>query len=328
MGVAAGAALVLLMWPGIGLAQSSLTVVTAGEAYDGPPQFAVTFNGRPLGKGEVDTAIDAGKDGRFADAADKGKYVKSFAFSIPDDMFQPQGVVAIRLTNAGHGSDGAARELFVQSVTVNGEVLPATSFSMRSDAGVEPTAMLGDYLVVSDNAVEGIALPAGGWPEQAAATATPAPKVAEVVPAAAPVPATKPPTDAVVTTEAAASDAEDANPQPEANLPSCGLSKRFAITGFSRNSNDLTPKVMRTLDAVAKAIGTQRCVVHVTGYSSTEGDFAHNALFSIERSQKALHYLAAHGVKFRKFSANGVGETTQFGPNPSANRRVVVAVSP
>jgi outer membrane protein OmpA-like peptidoglycan-associated protein len=85
---------------------------------------------------------------------------------------------------------------------------------------------------------------------------------------------------------------------------------------------------MKALDMVAKAIGTQKCVVHVTGYSSTEGDYAHNALFSIERSQNALHYLAERGVKFRKYSANGVGETTQFGPNPAANRRVVVAVSP
>ena len=33
-------------------------------------------------------------------------------------------------------------------------------------------------------------------------------------------------------------------------------------------------------------------------------------------------------MKARRYSANGVGETTQFGPSPDANRRVVVAVSP
>ncbi|MEO8882229.1 MAG: OmpA family protein, partial [Devosia sp.] len=110
--------------------------------------------------------------------------------------------------------------------------------------------------------------------------------------------------------------------------PDCGIAKSFQIIGFSRNSNDLTAKTREALDVVAKTIGTQKCTVNVKGYSSIEGDNAHNALFSIERARNSLQYLAAQGVKFRKYSANGVGETTQFGVNPGANRRVVVVVSP
>jgi outer membrane protein OmpA-like peptidoglycan-associated protein len=368
--------------------------------------------------------------------------VQSFDFKLPDGVFKPDGVVAIKLTNEAHGAAGSKddRELFVESVAINGDPLPGRALTMKSPAGVEPTAMLGDYLVVSQAAVEGIAsAPAGGWPKAKADVASSAAKpgpgkpaeTASAVPAtaAAPtvvspaaagggaaavtvaVPAAGKPTDtasvatgasttaatdgkpaetAHVPASAAAapaasekrveaataaiapplpaaqsahespagaaadgietgaitpagkpgpagpkiamsaddSDSPDANPDPEANEPACGISKSFQITGFNENSNDLTPRTHRQLDVVAKTIGTQRCVVHLTGYSSTEGDYAHNALFSIERAQNALHYLSAAGVKFRRFSANGVGETTQFGPDPNANRRVVVVVSP
>ena len=337
--------------PTAALADATLTLVVGGEAYKGAPKLSVTFDGKPVGQATVDRAIDTTTDGRFADQADKTRYVQSFDFKIPDDVFKPDGVVAIAIANAAHGSDPKeARELFVRSVSVNGKAVPAMALSMRSGAGVEPAALLGDYLVVSDAAVQGIALPADGWPKEAASQASgaaPAPgpdagkTVADVasdrqttgaaaapsrtdVAAAEPMPAAT----GVAVTATDVAGADPGNPDPEGNTPGCGLNQKFQILGFSQNSNALTPRARAALDGVVKAIGSQRCVVHLTGYSSTEGDYAHNALFSIERSQNALHYLAAQGVKFRKYSANGVGETTQFGPDPRANRRVVVTVSP
>ena len=339
------------------MADSTLTLVVGGEGFGGPPKFAVSFDGKPVGEGSVASAIDTAKAGRFADAADKTKYVQSFDFKVPDAVFKPDGIVAVKLTNEAHGAVGprSDRQLYLQSVAVNGGKVPASKFAMRSAAGVEPTSMLGDFLVVSAEAVEGVAnAPNGGWPKPAAVAetatkpvpdsaasaavppvaATPPAKPAEKQPpAAAPVtaaaqaPAPAPLTDRPVTA-AEARDPADANPNPEANAPECGLSKSFQILGFNENSNDLTPRTRKALDLVVKAIGTQKCVVHLTGYSSTEGDIAHNALFSIERAQNALHYLTQQGVKFRRYSANGVGETRQFGANPNANRRVVVTVSP
>jgi outer membrane protein OmpA-like peptidoglycan-associated protein len=355
--VAAGLAVLMIMVPGAAFAAATLTLVVGGEAFNGPPEFSVTFDGKPVGHGKVDKAIDTATTGRFADATDKKQYTQSFDFTIPDAVFRPNGVVAVSLANEAHDpSDGRKnRELFIRSVAINGQTVGAAAMSMRSGLGVEPTATLGGYLVVSKAGISGIALPAGGWNSAEAQTASnaapaaaavpavkppPAPSVAEApVPAqkTAPAPMTAPPVDDLATgavqqaasTDAAAAAADDAgNPDPEGNIPTCGLNRKFQITGFSRNSNELTPRVRRALDAVAKAIGTQKCVVHLTGYSSTEGDYAHNALFSIERSQKALRYLAEKGVKFRRFSANGVGETTQFGATPGANRRVVVTVSP
>jgi len=66
----------------------------------------------------------------------------------------------------------------------------------------------------------------------------------------------------------------------------------------------------------------------ITGYSSTQGDYATNALFSVERAQNVLRYLRAQGVKFAEVNATGVGETTQFGDDLNANRRVVITIRP
>jgi len=359
--VAAGLlAVVVASAPGLALAESTLTLVVGGEGFDGPPKFTVSFNGKPLGDSAVASAIDTSKDGRFADAVDKSKYTQTFTFKIADETFKPDGAVAIKLTNEAHGAAGSKddRELYIQSVAVNGDAVLGPKLAMRSSVGVEPKAILGDYLVISQSDVQGIATaPDGGWPKASASVAEtpPADAVKPVVsdaakPAAAdskpvadaataevaPIKADAPPKTDVAeaappkaaATATDVADSPDANPNPEANAPDCGIAKSFQITGFSRNSNELTPKTRKALDVVAKTLGTQKCVVNVKGYSSMEGDTAHNALFSIERARNSLQYLAAQGVKFRTYSANGVGETSQFGSDPNANRRVVVVVSP
>ena len=335
--LAAGLALLAAAVPGWALADSTITLVLGGEAFNGPPAFSVTFDGQPVGQGSVAAAIDTTKAGRFADATDKSQYTQSFSFKVPDSVFKPDGIVAVELTNEAHGTPGSRndRELYIQSVAVNGEAIAGRDLVMGSAAGIEPTALLGDYLVVSQGAIDGIApAPKGGWPAAAVANAQPADVPAAASAAPSIVQASAPATPAAPAPTAAAttlvSDTVDTggNPNPEANEPECGLSKSFQIVGFNENSNDLTPRVHQGLDQVVKALDGQKCVVHLTGYSSTEGGVADNALFSIERAQNALHYLALRGVKFRRYSANGVGETTQFGSDPNANRRVVVTVSP
>jgi outer membrane protein OmpA-like peptidoglycan-associated protein len=328
---AAALAILVASAPGLAVAASTLQVVLGGEGFDGAPKFAVLFGGKSIGEGTLDTAIDTTKDGRFADAADKDKYLKTLNFDIPDDVFRPDGRVVIKLTNEAHGAAGSRddRELYVKSVAINGMAVPADRLSMISALGVEPTALLDEYVVISESAVSAVASPPGGsWPKAMVAATKPSPQPAPEVKMAAVTPEDRaaPP---VVRQAAAEADLAAGNPDPEGNQPgACTLAKAFQITGFAENSNELTPRVLKALDAVASEIGTQKCAVRISGYSSTEGDFAHNALFSIERAQNALHYLGQKGVKFAKYSANGVGETTQFGPTPGANRRVVITVGP
>ena len=44
--------------PGALAAGSNLQLIIGGEAYDGPPKFEVTFDGKVLGEGAVNAAID------------------------------------------------------------------------------------------------------------------------------------------------------------------------------------------------------------------------------------------------------------------------------
>ena len=67
--------------------ESTLVLVLGGEAYDGAPEFEVSFDGTPLGTGAVETAIDTETIGRIADVADKSPYVQSFEFRDPGGYF-------------------------------------------------------------------------------------------------------------------------------------------------------------------------------------------------------------------------------------------------
>ncbi|AKR57192.1 hypothetical protein XM25_15645 [Devosia sp. H5989] len=170
-------AFALAFIPGIAMAAPArLVLVIGGEAYDGPPKFVVTFDGKPVGEGVVGKAIDTGTDQRFADAADKSQYVESFSFDIPEADFRPTGEIRISLTNEAYGGDGSNRDrnLFVSSVTLNGVEIKAANLATVTKAGLEPNQMVGDYLAINDNTTQAVSLaPEGGWPEAAADESAP-----------------------------------------------------------------------------------------------------------------------------------------------------------
>ncbi len=75
------AALALCAIPAGAMAADNIVqLIVGGEAYDGPPRFEVSFDGKVLGEAAVEAAIDTATAGRFADAADKAAYVQSFSF--------------------------------------------------------------------------------------------------------------------------------------------------------------------------------------------------------------------------------------------------------
>jgi len=340
------AAFALCAVPGAFAAGSSLQLIIGGEAYDGPPKFEVTFDGKVLGEGAVNAAIDTATAGRFADAADKTPYVQSFAFDIPEELFKPGGEVRVRLVNEAYGGDGSNRDrnLYLAAVAVNGRAVTVSGLSTQGTTAKTENELLGEFLVLKDGNVEGVSrAPTGGWPLPDATIATAQPavepvttEVAAVAEEPAAVPSAKAP--AAVTALKLPEAAEADKPLATASLASkepmaatsagCNRDELYNVVGFNESSNDLTPKLMQRLDQIVADIGEQKCKVLVTGYSSRAGNHATNALFAIERAQNVLTYLKQAGLKFEKVSATGAGATEQFGDTFYANRRVVISVAP
>jgi outer membrane protein OmpA-like peptidoglycan-associated protein len=346
--MAAGAALVLMSAATALAADGTLQVIIGGEAYDGPPRFEVSFDGVVLGEAAVDAAIDTGSVGRFADAPDKARYVQTLSFDIPDAAFKPGAEVRLRLINEAYGGDGSNRDrnLYLAAVAVNGRAVTLSGLATQGTSSSVDNETLGEFLVLRDGNVEAVSrAPEGGWPAggtpvvAAAPVRAPAPEAvpepqpvavrlpeaptepaAEVAPA--PVPEPAPETDAVTV----ASTQPVTAPQPATG--SCGLDQLYNVVGFNESSNDLTPRLMERLDQIVGDIGSEKCKVLVTGYSSMQGDHATNALFAIERAQNVLTYLRQAGLSFEKVTATGGGATDQFGADFSTNRRVVISVAP
>ena len=327
----------------VSAADSTLVLVMAGEAYDGPPKFEVDFDGKPLGEGSVAAAIDTARAGRFAAAADKTQYIQSFSFAVPEAVFRPDGEVRIKFLNEAFGGPGSDRDrtLYLASVSLNGRAVTASGLSTETPAGPRSNQTLGEFLVLPDGTTDAVSrAPQGGWPAPSVSAAVPAAagvappadgtqaidpmttSTAEAIPASAPAPAPAP------VEKAAPADVATGNQDPEAGAKDCDLEQKYNVVGFNENSNALTPRLIERLDQVVADIGDRQCNVQVTGYSSRQGSTASNALFAVERAQNSLKYLQEHGVKFVQASATGVGATDQFGPDYRANRRVVIIVTP
>jgi outer membrane protein OmpA-like peptidoglycan-associated protein len=313
-------AIFLSVLPSAALAEASrLQVILGGEAYDGPPKFEVSFGGQVLGEAAVEAAIDTATAGRFADAADKTPYTQVFEFEIPEKLFDSNGEIRIRLTNEAFGGEGSNRDrnLYLAAIAVNGQAVTVSGLATEGKQGDAPNELLGEFLVLQDGNVQAVSVPpSGGWPIPGATVAA----VQEVV-GKAPVAVMQ--VKAPVTAE----PVETASINQD-RVGACSRDELYNVIGFNENSNDLTPKLMERLDQIAKDIGAEKCTLLVTGYSSTQGDFATNALFAVERAQNVLNYLRTKGISYEEASAAGAGETTQFGELPSQNRRVVISVMP
>jgi outer membrane protein OmpA-like peptidoglycan-associated protein len=303
-------------------ADSTLVLVVGGEAYDGPPTFEVDFDGTSLGKGAVAAAIDSKSAGTFADAADKTQYVQSFTFTVPEGLFRPDGNVTVRLLNGELESATATRSLYLASVALNGRTVTASGLTTLSGGSSSPNQLVGEFLVIPDEAHEGQSkAPTGGWPAPQPAVAT-----ALITPTPDLLPQSSADDSVGETDEPLATAALD--PDPEGGIAQCDPGQKYNVIGFNENSNALTPRLAHRLDQVAADLAERHCKVLVTGYSSKHGVIASNALFAIERAQNSLRYLQEHGVKFAAAIATGAGATDQFGPDDALNRRVVITITP
>ncbi len=213
-------------------------------------------------------------------------------------------------------------------MSVNGRAVTASGLTTETGGGVSPNQMLGEFLVLPGTArrTGSVARPrraAGRQPAAAVAHRRVSPHQRGR--------AVDPLTTGSI---GKAGESEESlataslDPDPEGGMARCDLDQVYNVVGFNENSNALTPRLTRRLDQVVADIGGRQCKVQVTGYSSTQGAIASNALFAVERAQNSLRYLTQHGVRFVHAIATGAGATTQFGLDYRSNRRVVITVTP
>jgi outer membrane protein OmpA-like peptidoglycan-associated protein len=129
--------------------------------------------------------------------------------------------------------------------------------------------------------------------------------------------------DAVAAAEGVVgADAEVLN---EITLTETDIAAELDIEGinFAVNSADIDPASETELDKVIPFMeanpGTS---LRIEGYTDVDGDEAANQTLSQDRADSVRNYLVAAGVDESRLTAEGFGESTTFGDDKAANRRI------
>lgn len=146
--------------PAIACAADEMTLVLAGDSYQGKPTFEVRLGGVVVGKGTIESAEDVsvGTPGRESD------YLETFSFSIPNLGCLKTAPLEIELTNDLWVEGRGDRNMYVKSATINSHEVSARGFTLvragtaravATDTGLLPIFTGGDVAVAQ--------APAGGW---------------------------------------------------------------------------------------------------------------------------------------------------------------------
>ena len=306
-------------------ASGTVVVTFSGEAYDGPPEFVVNFNGTAIGSGAVKAAIDTAKDGRLAAALRIEPFLQTFAFAVPDGVFDPQGVIGISFLNDAWGGEGSGldRNLLIYSLLVNGRTVTTNDLKVTRLGEDVPRELIHGHLVLStDGLVAAASAPVSGWP----AEKQEAPVSAEQPPAVeAAEPVTEPVTPSAETTAAVV---EEKTVEPAGTGgPICAVAA-LDITGFAKGSLAIPEAEIASLDTFLAGLPDGNCSIEVTSYSSTVGDVELDLIVAEGRAVFVLNYLKQHGASFLKETIVSFEKTNQFGPAEEANQRVILTVGP
>ena len=304
----------LSAFAGTALAQDSvLTLVLAGEAFDGPPAFSVTFNGQVIGQGAVETAIDTTTKGPLVSDGKVNAEPQKFSIPIPAEVFDPHATLEISFTNDKYSDVGKVsdRNLYIVSADINGRTISSKEFSALYLGSPGENPLVGGMveLLTNKNSAQAAA-PEGGWPSPVVASTS--------VPV-------KPQTSGVDTTPAAGG-------KPAANAappkPLCTFTSDIMVDGFTQNTVALSTSQTGRLNDLIKKVRNQQCSIRIIGYSDTVGPKDLNVQVSRDRAQAVADYLSEKGVTFSKYELTAFGPTKQFGPSSAANRVVELQISP
>lgn len=152
----------------IAVADSTIVISLAGEAFDGPPAFQLMVGDKVIGSASLQHAIQTEVEGRLFANPRPSRFLEEFSFSVPDDSLLPDGEISIALTNDKYAADddGFDRNIFVDFIRVNGLEVTSAEMALTQagepqdldyQAGLLPIYEAGQRIVVKP--------PAGGWPE-------------------------------------------------------------------------------------------------------------------------------------------------------------------
>jgi hypothetical protein len=120
-------------------AESRISFLAAGEAYDGAPAFEVRMGDAVIGRGELAKSIDTVHEGRLFFSPSPEQYIERIEFSVDDKAFRPDAPVSVILVNDKFSQEGWGRDrnLFIRSVTVNGATVGAAGLRLTDGVKVQ-----------------------------------------------------------------------------------------------------------------------------------------------------------------------------------------------
>lgn len=156
-------------------AETVISVVAAGEAFDGPPVFEISIGNSVIGHETLSKAIDTVSVGRIYQSADPDQYLERFEFKIPDAKFHADQPVSVSLVNDKFTAEGWGhdRNVFVRSIEVNGDVVRTGDLRMMNGNAQHKVTYQAGLLPVYHQNDKAVALPPeGGWPATTASART------------------------------------------------------------------------------------------------------------------------------------------------------------
>lgn len=150
------------------LAESRVSILVAGEAYEGMPSFEVSLGGKVIGKGTLTRAIDTFKDGRLFFNPEPESYLETFDFTVDDADFDPQATLSVAFVNDKFKKEkwGYDRNLFIRSIEVNGTVVRSGQLRLTDGAEQRDDNYQAGYLpIYHQNHMAVATPPEGGWPK-------------------------------------------------------------------------------------------------------------------------------------------------------------------
>lgn len=329
----------------------NVTIILAGEAFDGPPAYEIRYGDREIAKGSVENAIDTAKEGTIYKLADWQDYQKVVSIPIDSEDLGKNLSLTVNFTNDKWGGAGTGmdRNLYVLSAEVGSVKVAAQDIKVldkaqpKDDATGPRGARLGN-----NSSVAVIAPPATGWlpasaqavsgtqqqqteagaPAQTASAAPASPETETAQPGATP--ATSPQIEAaapatpekVPNAPKSKASTNTATPNPKAKC----APKTLSISGFPLNRSDLPGDAVPQLKTLAELTAKEGCKLEITGYSSIAGPRRMNEALASVRANAVADFLKEQGIGADRINVVTGGETRRFGPKGALNRRVTVEV--